>query len=270
MYCSSRSADGRRNTVSLRTMLRGLATFHVASRGFEAPDGFYPSYLLNEREASMRDRRMRLADLKAEVAGKPCPDAFDALYLAQVDAMLRQCDEALDALHRSGYRDWKEQTHAAKTLCHQDFAAGNTSIGEDGRFYVYDMDSLTVDVPIRDLRKVLNKVMKRDLAWDLERTLTMLKAYQEVNPLTKDQYRALIAELTFPHLFFGQAQKYYEGREPGWSEAKHVDRLRRMTATELDKARAGRAAESVGRSRRRVSRGSGRSRVRRANGRFLR
>jgi CotS family spore coat protein len=229
----------------LRTMLRGLAKFHVASRGFESPTGFYPSYLLSEREASMRERRKRLADLKAKVAGKPDPNAFDGLFLSQVDAMLRQCDAAMDALDRTGYREWADLTHATKTLCHQDFAAGNVSIGEDGMFYVYDMDSLTVDVPIRDLRKLLNKVMKRNLRWDLETMLTMLQAYQEGNPLTQDQYRALVAELTFPHLFYGQATKYYDGREPGWSEEKHADRLRRMIATELDKERV--LAEFLGR-----------------------
>jgi spore coat-associated protein S len=122
-------------------------------------------------------------------------------------------------------------------LCHQDFAAGNTAIGDDGRFYVFDMDSLTVDVPIRDLRKILNKVMKRDLAWDLDTMLTMMKAYHEVHPLTKDQYAALVAELTFPHLVYGQASKYYEGREPSWTEEKHLQRLHEMILTESSKER---------------------------------
>ena len=61
----------------------------------------------------------------------------------------------LDALDRTMYRDWAELTHGAKPLYHQDFAAGNTTIG----------------------------------------------------------------------------------REQGWSEEKHADRLRRMIATELDKER---------------------------------
>jgi Ser/Thr protein kinase RdoA (MazF antagonist) len=47
------------------------------------------------------------------------------------------------------------------TLCHQDYAAENLAIGSDGKLYVFDMDSLTVDVPIRDMWKILNKVMKK-------------------------------------------------------------------------------------------------------------
>jgi len=221
----------------LQTMLRGLAAFHAASRGFESPAGWYPSYLLTEREPTMRRRREQLAAWKAEAAAKTAQSAFDRLFLRHVDRFLAQCDAASEMLDRTGYREWVKRTHAMKTLCHQDFAAGNVSIGDDGKFYVYDMDSLTVDLPIRDLRKVLNKVMKRDLAWNLGRMMTMLKAYQEVNPLTQDQYRALVAELTFPHLVYGQVSKYYEGREPTWSEEKHADRLGKMIATELDKER---------------------------------
>jgi CotS family spore coat protein len=122
-----------------------------------------------------------------------------------------------------------------KTLCHQDFAAGNLAIVDDGRLYVYDMDSLTVDVPVRDLRKILNKVMKKETQWDLQKMNTMIQAYQSVNPLTKPQYAVLAADIQFPHLFYGQVSKYYTGREEKWTAAKHVSRLQDMIDTELSK-----------------------------------
>ncbi|WP_158299196.1 CotS family spore coat protein [Paenibacillus antri] len=223
--------------AELRTLLRGLATFHVASQGFESPTGFYPSYLLTDRETTMRRRVEQLAAWKSAAAGKPNPNGFDRLFLGRADAFVAQGEDALERLRRTGYGDWVRLTHETKTLCHQDFAAGNTAIGDDGRFYVFDMDSLTVDVPIRDLRKILNKVMKRDLAWDLDTMLTMMKAYHEAHPLTKDQYAALVAELTFPHLVYGQVSKYYEGREPSWTEEKHLQRLHEMILTESSKER---------------------------------
>lgn len=141
-------------------------------------------------------------------------------------------------LEEAHFDRWVEQTLKVKNLCHQDYAAGNLAIGDDGRIYVYDMDSLTVDLPVRDMRKILNKVMKSRKEWDTQLMLTMMKAYQEVHPLTKEQYEVLAADILFPHLFYGQASKYYENREPKWTIEKHVSRLEDMIATELSKEKA--------------------------------
>ena len=141
-------------------------------------------------------------------------------------------------LEQSHFDRWAEQTRKVKTLCHQDYAAGNLAVGDDGRLYVYDMDSLSVDLPVRDIRKIWNKVMKSRKEWDVRLMTTMMKAYQEVHPLTKEQYGVLMADVQFPHLFYGQVSKYYENREPKWTFEKHVSRLEDMIATELSKDRA--------------------------------
>ncbi|HZG84333.1 CotS family spore coat protein [Paenibacillus sp.] len=219
----------------LRLIMRGMAAFHQASRGIESPTGEFPSMLLNEWEKDMTVRLGRLETWKAEVTHRGPQGEFDRLFLDHVDVFLSDGRKAIALLAASGFERWLEQTRAAKTLCHQDFAAGNLAIGDDGLLYVYDMDSLTVDVPIRDLRKILNKVMKKDCAWSLERMLFMLRSYQEVHALTDNHYRSLTADLLFPHLFYGQVSKYYERREPNWTERKHIERLNEMIATEHSK-----------------------------------
>jgi CotS family spore coat protein len=128
-----------------------------------------------------------------------------------------------------------EDTKKVKLLNHQDYAAGNLAITTNDELFVYDMDSLTIDLPVRDIRKILNKVMKKRTQWDLELMVKMLKAYQEVNPLTQDQYTVLMADIFFPHLFYGQVSKYYQNREKGWTQHKHVSRLKDMISTELSK-----------------------------------
>ncbi len=49
------------------------------------------------------------------------------------------------------------------------------------------MDSLTIDLPIRDMRKILNKVMKKRKKWALDVLNNMVRAYQWINPLTNEQ-----------------------------------------------------------------------------------
>ncbi|MCD4838890.1 CotS family spore coat protein [Neobacillus sedimentimangrovi] len=219
----------------LLMILRGMASFHKASKGIESPTGKFPSFLLLEWKSDLQRRYERLLSWKEQRSQVEEQSEFDKKFLAHADTFLQQCQTALSMLDNPVFDQWVEETKKTKTLCHQDFAAGNLAIGSDDHLYVYDMDSLTVDLPVRDMRKILNKVMKKRKAWDIELMMKMMKAYQEVNPLTKDQFAILAADIQFPHLIYGQVSKYYENREPKWTAQKHISKLSDMIATELSK-----------------------------------
>jgi CotS family spore coat protein len=219
----------------LSMIMQGMATFHRASRGIESPTGSFPSFLLEEWKEDYQRRHDQLLAWKELREAATETKQFDRLFLQHAEHFLGQCQQALELLSRSGFDSWAKEIRTTKSLCHQDYAAGNLLIGQDGKLYVYDMDSLTVDLPVRDLRKILNKVMKKESQWDLTRMRAMLEAYQSVNPLTKPQLLVLAADIQFPHLFFGQVSKYYNHREEKWPIQKHVSRLKDMIATELSK-----------------------------------
>lgn len=223
------------NEQDLLSILSGLAAFHQASKGIESPTGMFPSFLLAEWKIDFQRRTERLAEWASKRAKAIEVNSFDHLFLSHVEIFLNQCRTAITMLEHSCFDKWAEQTKGNKTLCHQDFAAGNLAIDNDGNLYVYDMDSLSVDLPVRDLRKILNKVMKKRITWDLQLMITMLKAYQKIHPLTKEQYGVLAADVQFPHLFYGQVAKYYEHREEKWTIEKHVSRLEETIATEQSK-----------------------------------
>ncbi|WP_141430380.1 CotS family spore coat protein [Bacillus sp. 03113] len=219
----------------LLLILKGMAAFHKASKGIESPTGKFPSFLLTEWKTDMQKRVEKLLAWKKQLSQTKDKNKFDHQFLTLVDTFLKQAQASLNRLNDPSFDRWVDETKVTKTLCHQDFAAGNLAIGSKGSLYVFDMDSLTVDIPVRDMRKILNKVMKKAAAWDIELMIKMMKAYQEVNPLTKEQYLILVADIQFPHLFYGQVSKYYENREAKWPFKKHVDRLNKMIATELSK-----------------------------------
>ncbi|MET3698271.1 spore coat protein I/spore coat-associated protein S [Bacillus oleivorans] len=219
----------------MRMIMRGMAAFHKASKGIESPTGEFPSFLLLESKEEMERRYQKLVNWKEEKSKKSEKNAIDKLFLKYVDTCLEQAEKAIAMLANPYFEQWVEETKINKTLCHQDYASGNLVIGNDNNLYVFDMDSLTVELPVRDIRKILNKVMKKETAWNLEKFKNMMKYYQEVNPLTKEQYQILAADLQFPHLFYGQVSKYYEGRDAKWPLRKHFDRIKDMTATELSK-----------------------------------
>ncbi|MFK4997345.1 CotS family spore coat protein [Bacillus sp. N9] len=187
---------------------------------------------METRTAKRYERLIRWKEERSQVKDK---SEYDLLFLTHVDTFIKQCEKSLSMLNNPYFDQWIEETKETKLLCHQDYAAGNLAIGDDGHLYVFDMDSLTVDLPVIDIRKILNKVMKKGTGWDLQLMLKMIKAYQEVNPLTKEQYMILAADIQFPHLIYGQIKKYYRNKEPNWTVQKYISKLSEMTATELGK-----------------------------------
>lgn len=219
----------------LLMIMKGMASFHQASKGIESPTGKFPSFLLSEWKSDLEKRYERLVNWKQKRSQATDQNEFDRIFLTHVDTFFKQCQGAISMLNDPAFDSWVEEIKQTKLLCHQDYASGNLAIGSDGNLYVYDMDSLTIDLPIRDMRKILNKVMKKEAAWDVDRMIKMMKAYQEVHPLTKEQYRILSLDILFPHLFYGQVSKYYENREAKWTIQKHISRLNDMIATEISK-----------------------------------
>ena len=62
---------------------------------------------------------------------------------------------------KSGYDRWVDADKNINCLCHQDFTAGNLILTKSKEIFVLDIDSITIDLPTRDIRKFLNKVMKK-------------------------------------------------------------------------------------------------------------
>lgn len=209
-------------------ILQGLARFHRASKGFSAADypeariqlGGWPQLYLKRLEAL----QLPLGEGAFWEAARP-----------HHPVMVEAARAALERLQRSAYHRWTERVREDGGLCHQDFAAGNLLLEPTGELAVLDLDSISVEIPARDLRKILLKVLKRSPTWDHELATAMLTAYHQVHPLAPDEYEVVQADLIFPHLYHGLVDKYRRGREPTWSEDRFLQRLAHVVAFERHK-----------------------------------
>jgi spore coat-associated protein S len=89
-----------------------------------------------------------------------------------------------------------------------------------------------VDIAARDIRKLLNKVMKKEGRWNIELAGSILRYYQAKSPLTPAQWEVVRLDLMFPHLFVGAVNKYYYQRDKEWSDEKYMKRIREMAEFE--------------------------------------
>lgn len=218
----------------LAMIMRGMAGFHAASRGFIPPEeakirshlGIWPKSYLEKIEDLKKFRQLAAKNKGAQ---------FDATYLEECDYFISLAEKCLVTLVASPYNKLVNAAGETINLCHQDFAAGNLGLVGKDCLFVFDTDGITYDLPARDIRKICNKVMKKRGGWEANLFKEMLKTYNEVNPLTPEDYEVFLTDLRFPHLFYGIASKYYQNREKEWPDQKYTQRLLSMIKTEKSK-----------------------------------
>lgn len=215
----------------LSVIMQGLAQFHRASVGFEPRSAGGVRQHLNKWPAGYAEKKNELIRFKEQAARNP-GGRFEQLFMDQVDCFLARMETVQRLLNKSCYADWSRALSTRGGLCHQDFTPKNLRLQGDGRLRILDPDSVTVDLPARDLRKIFNKVIKKYKPQDPLVLQRMESCYQRHNPLTPEQWEVVFIDLYFPHLFCGAVNKYFTNRAPDWTKDKHVTKLAGIIETE--------------------------------------
>lgn len=231
--CVSGSTPSYDSPGELNEIMQTLGKFHKASRGFQTPMESKEREHLGKWEITYQKHLDALQEFKKLAGMDSSP--FSKLFLKHADSFIEQGNKALNIIQSSDYSQWVEKIERQKNLCHQDFAAGNLIRTKKG-IAVLDLDSLTFDLPARDLRKIFNKVMKKK-GWNESTTVRMISAYHSVNPLSKREYEVLYADVLFPNLFYGIISKFYQKREKEWGSSKFMEKLNMVIQSEQSKER---------------------------------
>ena len=216
----------------LRMVVEQLANFHSASKNFIPPADCKVRIHLGLQGEEFENQMTKLKNFYDIENSKPNHSEFGQIILTVFPYFYKRMQLAIEENKTSGYNKWVEVDKNINPLCHQDFTAGNLVLTKSKEIYVLDIDSIAIDLPTRDIRKFLNKVMKRHGSWDLSLTKQILQWYNNVNPLEPWKWQVLKEAITFPHLFVGIMSKYYEGRETTWSEDRYAERLKTMIKVE--------------------------------------
>ncbi|HEY8892320.1 MAG TPA: CotS family spore coat protein [Clostridium sp.] len=216
----------------LKMIVEGLANFHHASKNFAFPDDCKARIHLGHQKEEFENQMIKLKDFYNFEMSVPKHSEFGQIIITEFPYFNKRMQLAIKENEKSGYNQWSLEAKSTNCLCHQDFTASNLILTSSKDIFVLDIDSITVDLPTRDIRKFLNKIMKKKGKWDLLLTSQILKWYNDLNPLEHWKWQVLKETLIFPHLFVGIMSKYYEKRELNWPEARYIERLKGMIKTE--------------------------------------
>lgn len=234
-YVLSDAVDGKApdyvNAKELEAIVKGLASFHKASAGFKVQEDTKPK---NHLGTWIEDYTYQLEDMNKffmEENRKTQTNEIGRIVISEFPYFYERGKQSIDGLKKGEYEAWVKKIQSIGGLCHQDFASGNLII-TPSKFFILDTDSLTLEIPARDLRKLLNKILKKKGKWDINLVTRIMTYYQSANPLTREEWKVVKYDLMFPHLFLGAMNKYYYQRDKEWSEESYTKKIKDMLAFE--------------------------------------
>ena len=89
----------------------------------------------------------------------------------------------------------------AFAIIHQDYGWSNGQMGPGG-IWIIDLDGVSFDLGIRDLRKLITSTMDDMGVWDLTWIRGMIDAYSKANPIESDLYQVLLIDMSMPNEFY--------------------------------------------------------------------
>lgn len=208
-----------------------MGKFHRASAGFIPPVDSKPKNHLGTWTYEYSEYVEMLKTMCLDQKNKTNLKTIDKIIIREFPYFYRRAIKAIDGLKGQEYENWVNKLSKTGGLCHQDFSTANL-LRTDKGIYIIDTDSLTIDLPARDIRKLLNKIMKKTQKWDLSAVSSFIEWYNSQNKLTNEEWKVVMYDLMFPHLFLGAVHKYYFQRDTSWTEEDYLNRINEMISFE--------------------------------------
>jgi CotS family spore coat protein len=153
---------------------------------------------------------------------------FDTVYYNYIESMYNKGITALNILNTSDYYKLLKHTSKNKVICNDSFYYGNI-IKKHNNYYITSSSAMKIDFNINDLANILKKLMlKRTYKWDFEKAKLLIKTYNSVNKLNKNEIQIMLALMIFPYKFWKLGKKRYI-KHKDWDEKKYMHKLDRLT-----------------------------------------
>lgn len=212
IYTLSDWIEGRecdfQNDDEIAKAAKALANMHIASKGYDPPENSKLKTDLG-RWPHLMEKRVKALDKMRDMARKKGRKGdFDLNYVKSMEFYKELGKRAKNVLTTSTYLELCRITEEEKSFCHHDYTYHNIVIDKDENINIIDFDYCKREVRVYDISNFITKVLKRR-EWDINCAKLIIDSYNEVSPLTEDEYRVLFAFLLFPQRFWRLGNRYY-------------------------------------------------------------
>lgn len=204
-----------KNSKRLIEAVKVIAYFHRRSRGLTYPaDLEIYSHLNWLKEYEKRLKNMK----KWAEKHRHSSDKKKQLILRYLPFFHKMGEKARNLLKQSSYSSLAATPYEQQSLVHGDFHQVNL-IRQGDKLVLIDFEDVRYDFPSKDLLRILSMYTRHH---SLKRSTLkqMFKAYEQINPLSKDAKQVLLIDLMFPHIFEHMLRKKkYKG---SYDYVRHV------------------------------------------------
>jgi CotS family spore coat protein len=178
----------------------GLGEFHHHSKGYFPPFGSKFSSRLHNYPKQYQKVATKIGWFRELARAYPETSASRPL-LKLVDKYEQQAIKALERLNTTAYYDLISKGEQYWGLAHQDYGFSNGQIGPKG-VWIIDLDGVSFDLPIRDLRKLVTSSMEDKGTWDVNWMNGMIEAYNRANPISPQLFDVFLTDMMLPNEFY--------------------------------------------------------------------
>ena len=213
----------------------GLGEFHKNSKGYVPPSGSEKSSRIYGW-GKYYEKLIAKIGWFQDIAHAYSEIAASASLLAVIEEFKRQANDMYQRFQNSPYNAMLAKGEPHWGLAHQDFGWSNGQMGPGG-IWVIDLDGVSYDLPIRDLRKLITSTMDDMGVWDLTWIRGMIEAYHRANPLDQETFEILWIDMAFPNEFYKHVKEIVFNPQV-FLETDLAPVLQRVMTTETSKWQA--------------------------------
>ena len=212
------------NPIEVNLCAQAIANMHKASKGVK-------SVLSKEEIDSNLDKGLEveferelelIEDLRDMVYDFKFKNNFDKLFLENVDKEIEDINKSILLLKNSNYNIVYKDL-SKRVLCHNDLAHHNFILDEQ-KVNIIDFDYCNINTRIIDVYNFTNKVLKT-MMYDGQVIPNILKGYNLVEALDKDELDILYLLINYPKDFISISKNYYL-KQKQWEDVVFESRLK--------------------------------------------
>ena len=221
-WFNGRECDVKKDSEVLEAV-RNLARIHKMMR---LPGN-------DTREEFARHNR-ELRKVRTFIRNRTAKGEFERVVLQSFDSMYEWAKMAEDRLLHSRYEELLEQSHEEGLMIHGEYNYHNVLMTAKG-MATTNFEHFANDVQVEDFYYFIRKMMEKH-EWSVELARAMIRAYQEIRPLSEDELEYMAVRLSYPEKFWKVVNSYYHSNK-AWIPEKSVEKLRTAIAQTEQKKR---------------------------------
>ncbi|MDF2502904.1 MULTISPECIES: CotS family spore coat protein [Clostridium] len=131
-------------------------------------------------------------------------DIFSSIFIKNFDICINLAKISNDVASQIDSNNMK------KSLCHLDFVNKNIIFDKNSKVWIIDFDKCKIDYRAHDISYFLRRFLKRENTnWNLDLLVNCLYEYENILPLTIDDYKYILSYISFPQKYWKLARDYY-------------------------------------------------------------